>query len=145
MVNNESALDPFFLEPPAPRDQLLRFIKTNITYDEIAHDIACGWLKSSIASLNKVVETILDVQYNSEKYTEQVCIGGHDVPAEEAAVLALQARWYDIELVLDKAAKLSKPLEDLPEYFLNTLCQSIGSLESYRFAAKQKAKRHKNN
>lgn len=143
MSNCGPTLDPLFLEPPAPREQLLQFIQTNIEYDEILRDIQCGRLKSNAASLAQVVETILDVQYDNTKYAGRVFVGGYPISADEAAALALQARWFHIELVLSKTAKLPAVPEDLPTYVLNTLCGSIGTLEAYRFAEKQTAKRRK--
>lgn len=84
---------------------------------------------------------ILDIQYDFPQ--NAIYIGEYGISADEVAALALQARWHDIELVLTKAARVSKQGKCSREYLLATLCKSIGSLESYRFRMKQQIERER--
>lgn len=119
-----------------PPDEMRAFVLQLISYDQLVSDIEAGAVRGSVAQLDQIVNVIVELQYETGTMT----IGSFELSIEEVAHRLLQAKYYDIELILrDMAVSHLETDQQLVQALYNT----IGSLRSYQYRQRKEQTRYK--
>lgn len=118
---------------PLPPDEMRIFVLQLISYEQLVSDIAAGTIRGSITQLDRIVNVIVELQYETGTMT----IGSFGLSIEAVSHRLLQAKYYDIELTLRDMA-ISHIETD--QQLVQTLYNTIGSLRSYQYRQRRESK-----
>lgn len=118
---------------PLPPDEMRTFVLHLISYDQLVSDIATKTIRGSVVQLDWIINTIVQLQYETGTMT----IGSFELPIEAVAHRLLQAKYYDIELTLRDIAVLHLETD---QQLIQALYDTIGSLRSYQYRQRREAK-----
>lgn len=122
---------------PLPPDEMRTFVLQLISYDQLVSDIATKTIRGSVAQLDRIINMIVQLQYETGTMT----IGPFEMSVEDIAHRLLQAKYYDIELILrDMAARRISHYET-DQQLVQALYDTIGSLRSYRYRQRRERSR----
>lgn len=117
------------------RDFVLRLI----SYDQLILDIASGAIRGSFTQLDQIVNVIVELQYE----TGTMVIGSFELSIEEVAHRLLQAKYYDIELILGDMTSSKTSRFETDQQLIEALYNTIGSLRSYQYRQRKEQTRYK--
>ena len=104
------------------------FVLRLISYDQLISDIASGAVRGSVTQLDQIVNVIVKLQYE----TGTMVIGSFDLSSEEVAHRLLQAKYYDIELIMRDMTSSKTSRIETDQQLVEALYNTIGSLRSYQ-------------
>ena len=131
---NSTAISPHPLPPAEMRDFVLQLI----SYNQLITDISTGAIQGSVTQLDWIVTVIVELQYA----TGTITIGHFELSNEEVAHRLLQAKSYDVELLLRDLSRKLSPIQT-DQQLVEALYNTIGSLRSYQYRQHKEQIRHK--
>lgn len=105
------------------------FVLRLISYDQLISDIRSGAIRGSVTQLDQIVNVIVELQYK----TGTMVIGFFELSIEEVAHRLLQAKYYDIELILRDMTSNKTAHIETDQQLAEALYNAIGSLRSYQY------------
>lgn len=122
-----------------PPDKMRDFVLRLISYDQLILDIASGAIRGSFTQLDQIVNVIVELQYE----TGTMVIGSFELSIEEVAHRLLQAKYYDIELILGDMTSSKTSRFETDQQLIEALYNTIGSLRSYQYRQRKEQTRYK--
>ena len=124
---------------PLPPDEMHTFVLRLISYDQLISDIASGAIRGTVTLLDQIVNVIVELQYKPGT----MVIGSFKLSNEDVAHRLLQAKYYDIELIMRDMTSSKTSRIETDQQLVEALYNTIGSLRSYRHRQRKEQASHK--
>ena len=133
MKNKNITTSDSLAPQPLPRSEMTVFVKRNMRYADICNRIGRGEFDGDSALLDRIVNLVVDLQYADG----DLPIGKELLPVETVAHQVLQLRQYEAQYVLYRL-RHCPGAEITDQCILGLVFGAVGSIEAYRYAAKNK-------